>query len=313
MTSPARFQGVVPPLVTPLTADGEVDVASLERLVAFQLDAGVDGLFVLGSSGEVAYLTDEQRALVLKVVSSTAAGAVPVLAGAIDMTTNRVIAAGLTARGHGADAIVVTAPFYVRTDAGEIDRHFRAVAAAVDIPVLAYDVPVAVHSKLATDDLLRLAADGVIAGVKDSSGDDVAFRRLVLGARDVPGFAVFTGHEVVVDACLLMGAHGVVPGLGNVDPHGYVRLVRAAASGDWRAAGTEQERLSDLFHIVDVAAADRFSRSAAGLGSFKTALALRGIIAHNTMAAPMRALGKEETAAVRAVLDRAGLLDSCST
>lgn len=157
----------------------------------------------------------------------------PVLVGAIETTTNRAIERANRAAELGADAVVVTAPFYTRTHDAEIDRHFRQVAAAVDVPLLAYDVPVCVHSKLDPELLLPLAADGVLAGVKDSSGDDGSFRRLVIGARELPGFSVLTGHELVVDAMMLGGADGSVPGLGNVDPHGYVRLHEAAVRGDW--------------------------------------------------------------------------------
>lgn len=303
-----RYAGVIPPVVTPLTDDGDIDVASLERLIAFLLDGGVTGLFALGSSGEAAHLTDEQRAQVLDVVIKTNAGRVPVFAGVIETTTNRVIERALEALKLGADALVATAPFYVRTHPDEIDRHFLAIHTAVDLPLLAYDVPVAVGAKLETSRLLDLARHGVIAGVKDSSGDDVGFRRLVIGARDIAGFAVLTGHEVVVDAAMLSGADGVVPGLGNVDPDGYTRLVNACAAGDWAAAHAEQDRLADLFSIVDIAPAASAGRSAAGLGAFKTALALRGIIASNMMSPPMRRLDEAETAAVAAILERAGLL-----
>lgn len=303
-----RFAGVIPPVVTPLTESGEVDAASLERLVAFLIDGGVTGLFALGSSGEAAHLTDEQRNRVLDIVIGAAARQVPVIAGVIETTTNRVIERAQQASKQGADALVATAPFYTRTHPDEIDRHFQAIHATVDLPLLAYDVPVAVGVKLQTSRLIDLARHGAIAGVKDSSGDDVSFRRLVVGARDLPDFAVLTGHEVVVDAALLSGADGVVPGLGNVDPHGYGRLVKACGSGDWAAARVEQDRLADLFSIVDVAPMTSAGRSAAGIGAFKTALALRGIIASNMVSAPMRRLDQAETAAVAAVLERTGLL-----
>lgn len=306
--SPTRFRGIIPPVVTPLTANGEVDVPSLERLVGFLLDAGVDGLFLLGSSGEVAYLADEQRRHVVKVATNVVGGQVPILVGAIDTATTRVAATAVAAQDWGADAVVVTAPFYVRTHSDEIERHFRVVAAATDLPVFAYDVPVAVKSKLATQMLVTLARDGTIAGVKDSSGDDVAFRQLTRQLTEIENVSVLTGHEVVVDACLLMGADGAVPGLANVDPAGYVRLAGAAGRGDWTSARREQDRLAELFTIVDAAPQRTFSASAAGLGAFKTALMLRGIIATNMMSPPMRTLGPVETEAVRTALSRAGLL-----
>lgn len=207
-----RWTGVIPPVVTPLTADGEIDRPSLERVVGHLLDGGVSGLFVLGSSGETAYLTPGRQDEVIEVITSACAGQVPVLVGAIETTTDRAIERARAAEGLGADAVVATAPFYTRTHPTEIDRHFRDIAAALDLPVLAYDVPVCVHSKLDPELLLPLAADGVLAGVKDSSGDDGSFRRLAIGARELPEFSVLTGHELVVDAMMLAGADGSVPG-----------------------------------------------------------------------------------------------------
>lgn len=308
MTAPSSlYSGVIPPVVTPLTADGELDRASLERVVGHLLDGGVNGLFALGSSGETAYLTPGRQDEVIEVITATAAGQVPVLVGAIETTTDRAAERARAAAALGADAVVATAPFYTRTHVTEIDRHFRDLAAAVDLPLLAYDVPVCVHSKLDPELLLPLAADGVLAGVKDSSGDDGSFRRLVIGARDLPGFSVLTGHELVVDAMMLSGADGSVPGLGNVDPHGYVRLHDAAVKGDWDTARAEQDRLVGLFDIVRAARPGTASATAAGLGAFKTALMLRGIIDTNVMSAPMRRLDEAETVSIAACLERAGL------
>lgn len=307
-TETTTFSGIVPPIVTPLTLEGEVDTTSLERLLSLQIEAGVDGLFVLGSSGEAGYLTDAQRAQVVQTAIGHVGGQVPVLVGVNDMTTNRVIAVAEQAREAGADAIVATAPFYAITDAAETATHFRSIHAAVDLPLFAYDVPVRVHSKLSPAMLVELGREGVIAGVKDSSGDDVSFRMLLRQSAGLENFAVFTGHEVVVDGCLLMGASGAVPGLANVDPHGYVRLWRAAQAGDWAAAKAEQDRLTDLFSIVEAPTPGRVSAGAAGLGAFKTALALRGVITGNTMCAPMLSLDESETATIKVVLEQAGLL-----
>lgn len=307
MTAPTTYSGVIPPVVTPLTEDGDLDRVSLERVVGHLLDGGVSGLFALGSSGETAYLTPGQQDEVIKVIASAAAGQVPVLVGAIETTTNRAIERARAAAALGADAVVATAPFYTRTHATEIDRHFRDIAAAVDLPLLAYDVPVCVHSKLDPELLLPLAEEGVLAGVKDSSGDDGSFRRLAIGARDLTGFSVLTGHELVVDAMMLSGADGSVPGLGNVDPHGYVRLHEAAVRGDWTTAKAEQDRLVALFDIVTAAAPGTASATAAGLGAFKTALMLRGVIATNVVSPPMRRLDAEETNLIATYLGRAGL------
>lgn len=314
MTRPApRFTGVVPPTVTPLTEDGVVDVPSLERLIERILGAGAHGIFALGSSGETVFLTDAQRDQALEVIVKTVAGQVPVLAGCIEPTTPRVIERVHAAERLGADAIVTTAPFYAIVGPHEVERHFRAVHAASELPLLAYDIPVCVHTKLSVPMLTRLVADGVLVGVKDSSGDDVAFRQLLLSVADrAPdaAFSALTGHEVVVDGMMLAGAAGSVPGLGNVDPEGYVRLHDACVAGDWATARTEQDRLTRLFRIVDAADPATAAGATRGVGAFKTALQLLGVIESNAVSLPMRRLDGSETARVRAELETAGLLQA---
>lgn len=309
MTTPT-FRGLVPPVITPLTPDLEVDTASLERVVDRMLDAGVDGLFALGSSGETVLLTDAQRDLALEVVVKTADGRVPVLAGAIEPATARTVERARAAERLGAAAVVMTAPFYVIVGPTEIERHFRSVHAAVDLPLFAYDIPACVHTKLSNDLVVRLATDGVIVGTKDSSGDDIGFRQLLrqLDTAGVEGFASLTGHEVMVDSMLLAGAAGSVPGLANVDPAGYVRLHAAVAAGDLAAARTEQERLTDLFRIVDAADPATSAGMTRGAGSFKTALHVLGVISSNAISLPLRSLDEAESSRIRTILESAGLL-----
>lgn len=310
MTSARMLTGVIPPVSTPLTPDFEVDTASLTRLVDHLLDGGVDALFLLGSTSEVAFLPDGHRKVVLDTVLGHVAGQVPVLAGVIDMTTLRVLDHVRAAVDAGVDGLVATAPFYTRTHPTEIDVHFRTIAGRAGLPLYAYDLPVSVHNKLGADLLLDLASDGVLAGVKDSSGDEGALRGLILRRRDrreLDSFHVLTGSELTVDSALWMGADGVVPGLGNVDPHGYARLFRAASEGDWEAARAEQERLLHLFDLVHVGGT-RMGGSSSALGAFKAALFLRGIIAHPTTAVPQIPLNDEEIARVGKYLAAAGLL-----
>jgi 4-hydroxy-tetrahydrodipicolinate synthase len=306
-----QFQGVIPPVITPRHADGSIDTSSLKNVTRHLIDGGVSGLFVLGSSGEVPYMTNAERELVVSTIAdanaSVGARAVPLIVGANEQTTNRVIEEAKKVIDLGADAIVVTSMYYAIGNAAETETHFRSIHAAVDKPIFAYDVPVRTHFKLPTDLLVRLGRDGVIAGVKDSSGDDVSFRQLLLEAKDIPDFDIFTGHEVVVDGALLGGAQGVVPGLGNVDPAGYRRLFDAAQAGDWATAAREQDRLADLFEIV-YAPNGRVSGGAAGLGAFKTALQLMGVIESNTMSQPMLSLNDDEAAAIRTILERNGLV-----
>ncbi|GLP70115.1 dihydrodipicolinate synthase family protein [Streptomyces sp. TUS-ST3] len=311
MILPAPLTGVVPPVCTPLTPDREVDVPSLLRLVDHLVAAGVHGLFVLGTSSEAAFLTDDRRRLVVEAVTGHVGGRLPVLAGVIDMTTARVLDHVRAVTAAGADAVVVTAPFYTRTHPAEIARHFRLVAASSPVPVIAYDLPAGVHTKLPADLILDLAAEGVLAGLKDSSGDLAAFRTVVSGARAHPGitgFSALTGSEVVVDAALAVGADGAVPGLANVDPGGYVRLDRLYRAGDLEGARAEQERLCALFGMVTVGDPARMGASSSALGAFKAALHLRGVIDCPATAEPQVPLSAAEVERVGEFLAAAGLL-----
>lgn len=302
------FHGIIPPLLTPRTETGEIDRAGIAALVDHLVAGGVHGIFVLGSSGEVPYLTNAERDLVLSTAIEAADDRVPVLVGISEQTTTRTRDEADRLLAIGGDAAVVTTPFYALSDAAEVERHLRAIAAHVSVPVFAYDVPVRTHMKMPLDVLVRLAQEGVIAGVKDSSGDDIGFRRLLLATKHLPNFAVFTGHEVVTDGAMLGGAAGIVPGLGNVDPAGYVRVYDAAKVGDWASAVAEQDRLARLFDITGVATPGRVSAGAAGLGGFKTALQLMGVIGSNRMAEPMEALDAAEADRVREIITAAGLL-----
>ncbi|MFL5996125.1 MAG: dihydrodipicolinate synthase family protein [Streptomyces sp.] len=311
MTLPAPLTGVVPPVCTPLTPDREVDVPSLLRLVDHLVAGGVHGLFVLGTSSEAAFLTDAQRRLVVETVAGHVGGRLPVLAGVIDMTTARVLDHVRAVTAAGADAVVVTAPFYASTHPAEIARHYRLVAAGSPVPVIAYDLPSGVHTKLPADVVLDLAAEGVLAGLKDSSGDLAGFRTVVSGARARPGitgFSVLTGSELIVDAALAVGADGAVPGLANVDPEGYVRLDRLFRAGDREAARAEQERLCALFGMVTVGDRARMGASSSALGAFKAALYLRGVIDCPATAEPQVPLSEAEVARVGGFLAGAGLL-----
>ena len=302
-----KFHGVVPPVVTPLNPDFTVDYPSYTRVLEHLLGAGCHGVFVLGSTSEVVFHNERIRQEILEHSVKVVNGRVPVIAGVLDATTDNVIGHAKVAKAAGAAAVVVTAPYYTVTSQPEIIDHFRYIKDAVDIPLVAYDIPVCVHAKLARSTVTTLAKEGTIIGLKDSSGDDGNFRYALLDLAEHEDIFLMTGSEIVVDNALSMGAHGVVPGLANVDPHGYVRLWDAAQRGDWAAARKEQERLCRLFEIVWVAQS-RVSGGASGVGGFKTAMRSLGIIDTNVMPRPRQALDAAESARIDAILRSTGLL-----
>ena len=248
-----------------------------ERHVNRLIDAGVDGLFILGSSGEVVFSTDERRRQSFRNVRIVE-GRVPVMVGVIDTTTPRVIEQAKIAQELGADAIVATAPFYAIVGPKDIERHFRLIKQAIDLPLFAYDIPVCVHVKLSTDMILDLARDGVLQGVKDSSGDDVSFRNLAMLRSELGlDLALLTGHEVVVDGARCQLPTAVCRGWAMLTP-GICRAVASRSGGDWDRVRELQDYASPHEdHLRD----GRRVRVWAGVGAFKTALMLLGVFETN--------------------------------
>jgi 4-hydroxy-tetrahydrodipicolinate synthase len=310
-----NLKGIVPPVATPYRADDTVDTESLRRLIRHLLKGGVHGLFLLGSTSECVLLDARQRRVVLDTALDEAGGRVPVLAGVMDSATDVCLQHARDAKDAGVDGLVVTAPYYTRTNQAETIDHFRYLKDGSGLPLIAYDIPVCVHIKLARETIRSLAREGLICALKDSSGDDGNFRMLV---RDFAGdgqarcdgagrIALFTGSEIVADSAILGGASGSVPGLANVDPAAYVRLYEAAARGDAAAARKEQDRLIDLFQMVFWSSPE-LSAGAAGVGSFQVALKWMGLAEHSHMRRPNRPVPEAVQTRIRSHLERHGLL-----
>ena len=302
-----KFEGVVPPVIVPLKADRSLDADSFERSINRMIDAGIDGLFFLGSSGGVAFATDAERDEIMEHACSIVNGRVPIMAGVIDIETNRVIEQVKRMESFDVDAIVTTAPFYAISGPKEIERHFRQIRTSTDLPLFAYDIPPCVNKKLEVDMLVRLGKEGIIQGVKDSSGDDVAFRWLIVENEQAGHpLQLFTGHEVVVDGAYLGGADGSVPGLANVDPFSYVEQWKAALAHDWDKVSEIQDRLAMLMMVTkNISATVGFG---AGVGAFKTALWQLGIFNTNQMREPVQALEGQDVENIADVLRKSGML-----
>jgi 4-hydroxy-tetrahydrodipicolinate synthase len=245
---------------------------------------------------------------VLETAIAKAKGRVPIMAGTMDTATERVLEHARAAKAAGVDALVVTSPFYIRPSQSEIIEHFRIIKQEVGLPIVAYDIPSAVQTKLARETVLTLADERTIIGLKDSSGDEGNFRGLIIAAKSRPNFSIFTGSELIIDGILLAGADGSVPGICNVDPHGFVKIYDAIQRGDLVTAVAEQDRIYKLFSIIRCAEPGRMGPTAGALGGFKTALMLRGIIATNVPGRPMTRLNDVEVERVRKIVVEAGLL-----
>lgn len=300
-----RLHGIIPPVITPLDDAGRFDAASARRLYQFHLDAGVHGFFLFGSSSEGPLLNAAQRRESLETLRGVVSGRVPILAGILTPGTQQAIVQANAAKEMGADALVVAPPFYFPATQDEVLHHFRSIRTAVDLPIVAYNIPVTTKVKIEIPTMLELAGDQTIVGVKDSSGDVAGFRRLL--SRRPRGFRLLTGSELLVDSVLAMGADGSVPGLANVDPGLFVEMYDHWRAGRVDEAIRIQSRLVKLFEVFCLP--DGTIRPGIAIGGMKTAMKLRGVIATNRLCEPFLPVSDEQEQHIRGILSEIGFLD----
>lgn len=302
-----RIKGIIPPMCTPFTQEGQLDVASVTSLAKYLVDGGIHGVFVLGSTGEFGALTSAEQQTVIETTVAAVAGAVPVYAGVLETGTSRYLESARMAKAAGADALVISPPIYFPISQPEFMDLCRDVYSAVDMPLIAYDIPGRTGTKLEPATLQALAEEKVLIGVKDSSGNMDMFRTTLNGVGGLD-FKVFTGSELLVDVSIQIGAVGSVAGFANVLPAQYAQVYEYAAVGDWASAAEIQNRLLRCFWDVIGGGNPTMSFTARAVGGFKAALKALGVIQSSHMGAPLRSYSTEEDEQVAAVLRKHGFL-----
>ena len=243
MTAPL-FKGVITALITPLR-DGNVDEDAFRTLLERQIAAGVHGVVAMGTTGESASLRPDEHKRVVELCVEVAAGRVRVIAGAGSSATDKAIELVRHAKTVGADGALVVAPYYNRPSQTGMAAHFEAIAQAVQLPVLLYNVPGRTGVDLANETVARLAAHPNIVGIKDATGDlarvswmraNIVDQQFDLISGDDPSYLGYNAH----------GGVGVISVTSNVAPEAMVALHEAAAAGDYAAARDWQDRLIGL-------------------------------------------------------------------
>lgn len=251
MKHPALPPGIITPLVTFVDRSGKPDKEATAALVDHQITGGVAGLLAVGSTGELGNLSQDQRSATIRAVVEETRGRVPVWAGVAGLGTTDTVNAARAAESEGADALLALQPLFFDASDAELGAHFRAVDAAVTIPVLAYNVPARTPRTLPTSLLRDLGEEGVLAGVKDSSGDLAVGRQLCYATTHLPEFHTYIGSEITIDAALHLGFQGAVPGLANVLPHVAVQIHDAWTAGETEGVGRAQQTYLELLRIID--------------------------------------------------------------
>jgi len=238
-----RFQGVLPALITPFQ-DGKVDEKAFVALIERQIAGGVHGLVPAGTTGESATLSHEEHRRVVELCVQTAAGRVPVIAGAGSNSTTESIELTQHAKSVGADAVLIATGYYNRPSQEGLYRHFEAVNNAVDIPIVVYNVPSRTIVDIGNDTLARLSKLPNILGIKDATGEvaRVSQQLKVCG----PDWVMLTGDDPTGLGYIAHGGHGCISVTANVAPEACASFYNALMAGDFVTARTWQAKLITL-------------------------------------------------------------------
>jgi len=237
------FRGALPALVTPFR-DGAVDEDAFVRLVERQIAGGVHGLVPVGTTGESATLSHDEHRRVVELCVATAAGRVPVVAGAGSNATAEAIELVRHAKTVGADAALVVTPYYNRPSQEGLYAHYAAINEAVQLPILVYNVPSRTGIDISNETLARLAKLPNIVGVKDATGDlaRASQQRLMCGE----GWTMLSGDDPSALGYLAHGGHGCISVTANVAPEQVSAFFNDALGGQWQGALYGQDRLIRL-------------------------------------------------------------------
>ncbi len=240
--SPIR--GSIVALITPMLDDGAVDYAALRRLIDWHIREGTDCICVVGTTGESPTVTVEEHCEIIRVSVQQAAGRVPIMAGCGANSTKEAIELAQFAKSVGANCQLQVVPYYNRPTQEGLFQHFSAIARAVDLPMVLYNVPGRTVADMAHDTVLRLAQVPGIVGIKEATGNIERAQWLIKEAPE--GFAIYSGDDPTAVALMLCGGHGNVSVTANIAPRLMHELCMAALSGNPRAAMEIQNRLLPL-------------------------------------------------------------------
>ena len=292
-----QVHGIIPPVVTPMLANEDIDLAGLRKLIDHQIACGVHGIFVMGTTGECYSLSDEEKQQIVATAVAHVNKRVPVYAGTGAETTREAIRHTQMAEREGVDGVSVITPYFVMPNQGEIADHYRRIAAATSLPVILYSNPVTCGGlKIDPDTIAKLAQVPNIVGVKDSSGD---LTNLIETVRLVPDdFAVLQGRDTLIAPALMFGARGAVPASCNVAPKLLVEIYESFVAGDLEKCQSAQSRLSPVRLALMTGTAP---------GVVKQAMALCGFDAGPSRS-PIAPLSPEKRQQLAKILGEAGLL-----
>jgi 4-hydroxy-2-oxoglutarate aldolase len=286
-----KLTGIIPPIVTPFDTRGELDLVAIKKFIR-QLTPNVDGFLILGSNGETPYLEEHERNLVVEAARSVISDK-PMIVGTGGESTQATIRRSQLAEQQGATVILVLAPYYNRASmtAHILDKHFRKVADAVNIPVYIYNIPQVTGITHSSAWLANIATHPNIKGMKDSSGDVMALTETL---RMLENFNVLTGNAPTLLPALSVGAEGAILAAANVIPELLKQIITSLEQGNLEKARALQRKINPLAYAV--------TRDF-GISGLKAAARLRGYSAGYPRA-PLEDVNSETTETLKKLLEQ---------
>lgn len=245
-----KLEGIWTPIPTPLTKEGKVDADATRKLVDFHIDSGIDGILPLGTSGEFALFTREERSALVWTVVDQAHGRVPVVAGVSDPSIENVLQLSADAKNAGADAVIATPPYYfTTTDQGHYD-YFKKISENIDLPLMIYNIPEWTHSFVTPETVQRLADEKLVVGMKYTEYNFLNLLRFLKTSRTK--ISIFAGSDALAYSDLEFGGSGGILGSANVAPAIASKIFDHYEKGDLKSARESQEQLLPVINALSV-------------------------------------------------------------
>lgn len=244
-------KGVIPPIVTPVDANENVDKSGLQRVIDHVIDGGVHGIFVLGSNGEFYAFDYENQKRAVEITVEHVNKRVPVYAGASAITTRECVRLAKMAEKVGADALTVLTPMFINPNENEMYEHFKTIAASTNLPVLLYNNPGKTTNNISVQLLEKLSKIDNIVGIKNTSPRFAQTVQYINATKDNPSFRVLSGEDYTIFGALAYGGFGCVAGTANVAPKLVVEIYEKFVAGDIEGALKAQYKLIPLRNTYD--------------------------------------------------------------
>ena len=248
MRASPLFKGCATALVTPFLPDGALDEAALRRLIAIQLDAHIDALVLLGTTGEPCTLNMDERQRVIEIGLEAVDGSIPVIVGAGSNNTRQAVEYAQQACRLGAQGQLCVTPYYNKATQAGIIRHYKAILESCPLPMIVYNVPSRTGVGMTADTLLRLSRHPLIAGIKEASGNPALTAEILAGSQ--APLHVYCGNDDQILPLMALGACGAISVVSNAAPEQVHALTTAALNGDIQSARQNQLAMLDLIQAL---------------------------------------------------------------